>query len=117
MIGNETRRLRRWPMVFAVAVLAWVAGPSANDTQAGEPIAQGSADATVIGLQYAAQLLDADNLSRELQFIGRHSDKIALSILAGLWWLAIIRGVVGIAVGLGRFMRAATTITGQKRYG
>jgi len=74
-------------------------------------------DATVIGLQYAAQFLGADNLSRELQYIGRHSDKIALSILAGLWWLAIIRGVVGIAVGLGRFMRAATTITEQKRYG
>ncbi len=74
-------------------------------------------DATVIGLQYAARLLDADNLSRELQFIGRHSDKIALSILAGFWWLVIIRGVVGIAVGLSRFMKAATTITEQKRYG
>jgi hypothetical protein len=74
-------------------------------------------DATVIGLQYAAQFLGADNLSRELQYIGRHSDKIALSILAGLWWLAIIRGVVGIAVGLGRFMKAATTIPEQKRYG
>ena len=74
-------------------------------------------DATVIGLQYVARLLDADNLSRELQFIGRHSDKIALSILAGFWWLVIIRGVVGIAVGLSRFMKAATTITGQKRYG
>jgi hypothetical protein len=74
-------------------------------------------DATVIGLQYAARLLDADNLSRELQFIGRHSDKIALSILAGFWWLVIIRGVVGIGVGLSRFMKAATTITGQKRYG
>ncbi len=74
-------------------------------------------DATVIGLQYAAQFLDADNLSRELQYIGRHSDKIALSILAGLWWLAIIRGVVGIGVGLSRFMKAATTITEQKRYG
>ena len=53
MIGYETRRLRRWPMVFAVAVLAWVAGPSANDTRAGEPIAQVSADATVIGLRQA----------------------------------------------------------------
>jgi hypothetical protein len=74
-------------------------------------------DATVIGLQYVARLLDADNLSRELQFIGRHSDKIALSILAGFWWLVIIRGVVGIGVGLSRFMKAATTITEQKRYG
>ena len=74
-------------------------------------------DATVIGLQYAAQFLGADNLSRELQYIGRHGDKIALSILAGLWWLAIIRGVVGIGVGLSRFMKAATTTTEQKRYG
>ncbi len=75
------------------------------------------ADATVVGLQYAAQVLDADNLSRELQIIGRHSDRIALSILAGFWWLVIIRGVVGIGVGLSRFMKAATTITGQRRYG
>jgi len=74
-------------------------------------------DATVIGLLYVAQILNADNLSRELQFIGRHSDKIALSILAGFWWLVIIRGVVGIGVGLSHFMKAATTITEQKRYG
>jgi hypothetical protein len=74
-------------------------------------------DATVVGLQYVAQLLDADNLSRELQFIGRHSDRIALSILAGFWWLVIIRGVVGIGFGISRFMKVATTITEQKRYG
>lgn len=74
-------------------------------------------DATVIGLQYVAQSLNADNLSRELQLISRHSDKFALSILAGIWWLAIIRGVVGIGIGISRFMKAATTTTEQKRYG
>ena len=74
-------------------------------------------DATVIGLQYVAQCFSADNLSRELQFISRHSDKIALSILAGFWWLVIIRGVVGIGFGISRFMKVATTLEGQKRYG
>jgi hypothetical protein len=74
-------------------------------------------DATVIGLQYVAQSLSADNLSRELQFISRHSDKIALSILASLWWLVIIKGVVGIGAGISRFMKVATTVEGQKRYG
>ena len=74
-------------------------------------------DATVIGLQYVAQFLSAENLSRELQFISRHSDKIALSILAGIWWLVIIKGLVGIGAGIGRPMTAATTTTEYKRYG
>jgi hypothetical protein len=74
-------------------------------------------DATVIGLQYVAQSLSADNLSRELQFISSHSDKIALSILASLWWLVIIKGVVGIGAGISRFMKVATTVEGQQRYG
>ncbi len=73
--------------------------------------------ATVIGLQYAAQFLEADNLSRDLQFLSRHSDKIALSILAGFWWLVIIRGMVGLIAAVLRFMKAATTISEQKRYG
>ena len=74
-------------------------------------------DATVIGFQYVAQFLDADNLSRELQLISRHSDKIALGILAGVWWLVIIKGVVGIGVGISRFTKAATTTTEQNRHG
>ncbi len=53
MVVNETRRLRRWPVVFAVAALACVAGPSENAAVAGEQIAQVSADATVIGLRQA----------------------------------------------------------------
>jgi hypothetical protein len=71
----------------------------------------------VIGLQYVAQFADANSLSRELQFMGRHRDEIALSILAGFWWLVIVRGVVGIAVAISRFMKAATTLTEGKRYG
>lgn len=74
-------------------------------------------DATVVGLQYAAQFLSADNLSRELQSMSRHRDEISLSILAGFWWLVIIRGLVGIAVTINRFAKAATTITKEKRYG
>ena len=74
-------------------------------------------DATVIGLQHVAQFLKADNLIRELQFISRHSEKITLSILAGFWWLAIIRVVVGIGFAINRFMIAATTTMEQKRYG
>ncbi len=53
MIVNERRRLCRWPVVFAVAALAFVAGPSENDAVAGERITLASADATVIGLRRA----------------------------------------------------------------
>ena len=53
MIGAETRRLHRWPAVFAVAALACVAGPSETDAVAGEPITRASAEATVIGLRQA----------------------------------------------------------------
>jgi len=74
-------------------------------------------DVTVIGLQYVAQFLDADNLGRELQIISRHSEKITLSILAGFWWLAIIKGLVGISASISRFTKAATTTMEQKRYG
>lgn len=74
-------------------------------------------DVTVIGLQYVAQFLDADNLGRELQIISHHSEKITLSILTGFWWLVIIKGAIGMSMMIGRFMKAATTITEQKRYG
>jgi hypothetical protein len=103
------------------------AGPSAPLPEVGVVIPQHEsswstffhlpADATVIGLQYVAQFADANSLSRELQFMGRHRDEIALSILAGFWWLVIVRGVVGIAVAISRFMKAATTLTEGKRYG
>ncbi len=74
-------------------------------------------DATAIGLQHVARFLSAENLSRELQSISRHSDKIALSILAGFWWLVIVRGLVALGVGVSRFMRAATTMREPKHYG
>ncbi len=51
MIVNETRRLRRWPVVFVVAALACVAGPSEDDAVAGERITPVSAGATVSGLR------------------------------------------------------------------
>jgi hypothetical protein len=75
------------------------------------------ADATVIGLQYVAQFLEAENFSRELQSLSRHGDKITLSILAGFWWLVIIKGLVGIGVAISRFMKVATTIEERNRYG
>lgn len=74
-------------------------------------------DATVIGLQYVARFLSADNLERELQIISRHSDEIALSVLAGLWWLVIVRGAIGTALTLGRVMKAATAPRKEQRYG
>ena len=74
-------------------------------------------DATVIGMQYVANLLSADKLSRELQVLSRHSDRIALSILAGFWWLAIVRGLIGLTAIILRFMKTATTMSEQKRYG
>ena len=74
-------------------------------------------DATVIGLQYVAQFLEADNFSREVQSLSRHSNKIALSILAGFWWLVIIKSLVGMGAVISRFMKAATTIEERKRYG
>jgi hypothetical protein len=74
-------------------------------------------DASVIGLQYVAQFLEADSFSRELQSLSRHRDKIALSILAGFWWLVIIKSLVGMGAAISRFMKAATTIEERKRYG
>jgi hypothetical protein len=75
------------------------------------------ADATVVGLQHAAVLFEADNLRRELQAISRHKDEISLSILAGFWWLVLVRGLVGIGLGISRMMKAATTMRTGKRYG
>ncbi len=74
-------------------------------------------DATVIGLQYVARFLKADNLSRELQSISDSGNYIALGILAGLWWLVIIRGVIGICIGVSRFMKATTSTTERSHYG
>jgi hypothetical protein len=71
----------------------------------------------VIGLQYVAQFLEAESFSRELQSLSRHGDKITLSILAGIWWLVIIKSLVGIGVAISRFMKVATTIEERKRYG
>ncbi len=56
MIGNETRWLRRWPVVFALAALAFVQGPDGNHAQAGNQLAAAngaSAGATVNGLRRA----------------------------------------------------------------
>jgi uncharacterized membrane protein YphA (DoxX/SURF4 family) len=74
-------------------------------------------DATVIGLQYVAQFLDADTLSRELHRLGGQGDKIALSVLAGLWWLIIVRILVGLGLAIGRMTKAAAALEERKRYG
>lgn len=74
-------------------------------------------DATVIGLQYVAQFLSADNLHRELQILSRNSDRIALSILAVGWWLVIIKVLIGIAMAISRFMKVAATPKEQIHYG
>jgi hypothetical protein len=71
----------------------------------------------VVGLRYVARLLDADALNRELQSLGGQSDRIALSILAGFWWLVIVKISVGIGLAIGRVMKAATILEEQKRYG
>jgi len=73
-------------------------------------------DATVVGLQYVAHFLGADNLSRELQILSRQSDKITLSILAGFWWLAIIKLLVGIGMTISRFTKVATTVEEKQRH-
>ena len=57
MIGNETRWLRRWPVVCAVAALACVAGPSENDAVAGERITLAPGHATVVGLRQAGWMV------------------------------------------------------------
>ena len=74
-------------------------------------------DATVIGLQHVAQAFDAHDFSQDLRIISRSGDKITLGILAGLWWLAIVRVGIGIGVGLGRLTKAAATRTEKRRYG
>lgn len=71
----------------------------------------------MVGLRYVARLLDADALNRELQSLGGQSDRIALSILAGFWWLVIVKISVGIGLAIGRVMKAATILEEQKRYG
>ena len=51
MIVNQTRGLRRWPVVFMVAALA--AGPGGNGAVADEPITPAPAGETVFGLRQA----------------------------------------------------------------
>jgi len=74
-------------------------------------------DATVIGLQYVAIFLDAENLGGELRAVSRNSNEIALSILAGVWWLAIVRGAVGLGIGIARVLKAAAPMRKARRYG
>lgn len=74
-------------------------------------------DATVIGLQYVAEFLSADNLHRELQILSRKSDGIALSILAVGWWLLIVRVLVGLGFTVGRIMKVAANPKEQQHYG
>ena len=74
-------------------------------------------DATVVGLQHVAHFFDAHDFSQELRVISRSSDRITLSVLAGLWWLAIVRIGVGIGIAIGRLTKAATTRTETRRYG
>ena len=74
-------------------------------------------DATVIGLQYVAHYLSADNLYRELQILSRASDKIALSILAVGWWLVIIKVLVGFGMAVSRIVKVAATPKEQQNYG
>lgn len=74
-------------------------------------------DATVIGLQYVAEFLDAETLGGELRAISRNSNEIALSVLAGVWWLAIVRGAVGLAIGIAQALKAAAPMRKARRYG
>jgi hypothetical protein len=74
-------------------------------------------DATVIGLQYVAEFLDAETLGGELRAISRNSNEIALSVLAGVWWLAIVRGAVGLAIGIAQVLKAASPMRKARRYG
>lgn len=74
-------------------------------------------DATVIGLQYVAAFLDAETLGGELRAISRNSNEIALSVLAGVWWLAIVRGAVGLAIGIAQALKAAAPMRKARRYG
>jgi len=114
----EREPWRPFSQIAAPAVPPPVSGVvSPQHRSIGSAIFHLPGDATVIGMQYVAQLLNADNLIRELQIISRHGDKIALSILAGFWWLVIIRGAVGIGFAIRRFMQATTITMGQKRYG
>ncbi len=125
--GSESKRATRDAGSFVTSPSTESVAPPAPTPQSDVVIPQRESiwsnlfhlpsDATVIGLEHVAQFLKADNLIRELQFISRHSEKITLSILAGFWWLAIIRVVVGIGFAINRFMRAATTTMEQKRYG
>ena len=74
-------------------------------------------DATVVGLQYVAHFLSADNLYRELQILSRSSDRIALSILAVGWWLVIIKVVIRIAATISRFMKVAANPREPQHHG
>ena len=74
-------------------------------------------DATAIGVPYGARILAAENFNGDHQTMSRHGDDIAFGILAGFWWLVIIRGVVGIEIAISRFMRAATTVREPNHYG
>lgn len=74
-------------------------------------------DATVIGLQYVAQFLNAEKLNRELQMLGRNSNRIALGILAVGWWLAIIRVLVGFGLATSRILNVAGARKEQQHYG
>ena len=71
----------------------------------------------MIGLQYVAHYLSADNLYRELQILSRASDKIALSILAVGWWLVIIKVLVGFSMAVSRIVKVAATPKEQQNYG
>ena len=53
MIGNEMKQWRRWPVVFAAAALAGLAGQGANDAVAREHSTSTAGGATVVGLRQA----------------------------------------------------------------
>ncbi len=67
------------------------------------------ADATVIGLQYVAGLLDADRLYHELQVISRNGNALTLGVLAGVWWLLILRAIYGTGQILVGIVRTVST--------
>jgi hypothetical protein len=74
-------------------------------------------DATVIGLLYVTQVLEINNLRRELHYLSHHSNMLALGLLAGFWWLVITRGLVGISASIIRFTKTVAKKTEQSNYG
>ncbi len=75
------------------------------------------ADAVLVGLQYVARWLDADELYRDLQIISEHGNTITVGILAVVWWLLILRALYAGGAFLLSLTRTAFTSFGKEKYG